>query len=68
VPEKQRLVVIDIKNPDALRRGSRIVLDLADDNSAMEIAQKLADATGRAVILRNADMIEIHTIPAAPIQ
>ena len=36
------------------------MLDLADDNSAMEIAQKLANATGRAVILRNADMIEIH--------
>ena len=44
------------------------MLDLADDNSAMEIAQKLANATGRAVILRNADMIEIHTIAAAPIQ
>ena len=47
-------VIIDIVNPDALGRGSRIVLDVEDDARAIEVAQKLADATGRAVTVRDA--------------
>ena len=60
-----RPIIIDIANPDALRRGSLIVLDLEDKDRAVEIAEKLAAATGRTVVVRDADMNEIETIPAA---
>jgi hypothetical protein len=64
-----RPVVIEVANPHALlKRRSVIVLDLEDETAAVEVAQKIADATGRAVTVRNADMDEIHAIPAAKSQ
>jgi hypothetical protein len=67
VTQKPRVhpVIIDIANPDALRRGCLIVLDLEDKDRALEIAKKLAAATGRTLVIRDADMVEIETIPAA---
>jgi hypothetical protein len=53
-----------VENVDALRRGSLIVLDLADEGAAMEVAQKIAAATGRTVVVRDADMAEIQTVTA----
>jgi hypothetical protein len=41
------------------------VLDLADEEAAVKMAHTIADTTGRSVTVRDADMIEIHTIPAA---
>jgi precorrin-6B methylase 2 len=58
-------LIIDILNADALRRGSIIVLDLANEETALQLAQKLADATGRSVVVRDAEMVAIQTIPAA---
>jgi hypothetical protein len=45
-------------------RPGIIALDLADEETALRMARKIAAATGRAVTLRNADMIAIATIPA----
>jgi hypothetical protein len=59
-----RSVIIDIANPDALRRGGRVILDLADKKRAIQVAQKIALATGNAVTVRDADLTEIHIIPA----
>jgi len=53
-----------VENVDALRRGSLIVLDLADEGAAIEVAQKIAAATGRTVVVRDADMAEIQTVTA----
>jgi hypothetical protein len=47
------------------KSGWNMVLDLADEEDALEIARQLADATGRAVIVRDADMVKVQTIPAA---
>jgi hypothetical protein len=57
-------IIVDIGNADASRRGI-IVLDLADEEVAVKMAHKFADTTGRSVTVRDADMIEIQTIPAA---
>ncbi len=56
--------VIDVAYPEAARRRSLIVLNAEDEDSALKIAHKFAEATGCAVTVRDADMIEIETIPA----
>jgi len=48
-------------------RGSIIMLELADDDSAKKVAQRIATETGRRVTIRDADMTVIQTIPAAKI-
>jgi hypothetical protein len=59
-------VIIQVRNPDVPAiRGSIIVLDVVDEEAAMEIAKKIADATGCSVRVSDVDMIEIQTIPAA---
>ena len=57
-------ITFDITNPDALKRKGVIALDVVDDEAAIELAQKIADATGRSVTVKDAEMIEIQTIPA----
>jgi hypothetical protein len=57
-------LIIDIARPDALKRKGLIVLDVAEEPAAMELAQKIAAATGRSVTVRDADMNEIKNIPA----
>jgi hypothetical protein len=48
-----------------MRRGTIVVLDVADDELAVGMAQKIAERTGRSVTVRDSEMIEILTIPAA---
>ncbi|WP_249165840.1 hypothetical protein [Bradyrhizobium sp. AUGA SZCCT0431] len=57
-------MTLDITNPDALKRKGIIALDVVDEEAAIELARKIADATGRSVTVKDADMIEIQTIPA----
>jgi hypothetical protein len=66
-PEAKPLpVIIQVTNPDVpAKRGSIIVLDVVDEEAAMEIAKKIAAATGCSVRVSDVDMIEIQTIPAA---
>ena len=40
------------------------MLDLADEETAFEIARKIAVSTGRSVTVKDEHMVEIHTIPA----
>ena len=41
-----------------------VVLDLPDDATALNVARQLAELTGKSVIVRDAEMIEIDTVPA----
>jgi len=60
--------LIHISNPTAFDGQSLIMLELTDEASARSVAQRIARETGRRVTVRNADMIDIQTIPAAKIQ
>jgi len=41
-----------------------VVLDLPDNATALDVARQLAEHTGKSVIVRDAEMIEIDTVPA----
>lgn len=60
--------LIHISSPDESKLGSLIVIELADDKEAIEVAQKLAQETGRRVTVRNGEMVLLETIPAAILQ
>ncbi|WP_156175414.1 hypothetical protein [Bradyrhizobium sp. LTSP849] len=60
--------MIEIASPTALQRDGLIVLDLEDQEAAVKMAHKIAGATGRAVTVRDHDMVEIETIPAPKTQ
>ena len=61
-------IIVHVANPAAFDgQGSLIMLELTDEASARSVAQRIARETGRRVTVRNADMIEIETIPAAKI-
>jgi hypothetical protein len=65
---KPALVVIQVSNPAAFSgQGSIIVVEMPDEDAATRLARKLAQATGRRVTVRNAEMaiIEIIAAPAA---
>ena len=47
--------------------NSVIVLDLADEDEAIKMAQKLARETGRRVTVRDETMVLIKTIDAASV-
>jgi hypothetical protein len=59
--------VIHVSRTDFSKLGSVIVLDLADEDEAIKVAQKLARETGRRVTVRDAASILIETIPAAKV-
>jgi hypothetical protein len=59
--------VIQISSPDVSKLGSVIVLDLADEDEAIKVAQKLARETGRRVTVRDATFVLIKTIPATSV-
>lgn len=60
---KSPTFILELSNAQALSKdGSVIVLEVADDASAMSIARKIAEQTGRHVTVRDADMIAIETI------
>ena len=64
---KPSLVVIQVSNPAAFSgQGSIIVVEMLDEDAATRLARKLAQATGRRVTVRNAEMaiIEIIAAPA----
>jgi len=57
--------VIHVSSPDVSKLGSVIVLDLADEDEAIKMAEKLARETGRRVTVRDETLVLIKTIPAA---
>ncbi|MHC2334401.1 hypothetical protein [Bradyrhizobium sp. USDA 4454] len=60
---KGPLFIINISNPDAFSgKGSIIMLELADEDAAVRVAQKIAAETGRRVIVRKEDLQVIETI------
>jgi hypothetical protein len=60
--------IIHVANPTAFGgRGRIVMLELADEDSAKKMAQRIARETGRRVTVRNADMTVIQTISAAKI-
>jgi hypothetical protein len=59
--------IIHISSPDISKQGRVIVLELADYDEAIQVAQKLALETGRRVTVRNGKLALIETIPAASI-
>jgi len=67
VSAKPLLHIIQRSNPDALKRGGVIVLDLADEEEALKVARNVALATGRRVTLRDGRLALIETIPAASV-
>jgi len=63
--QKQLRHLIQISGADVRKLGSVIVLDLADEDEAIKMAQKLARETGRRVTVRDTKLALIKTIPAA---
>jgi hypothetical protein len=59
--------LIHVSSPDVSKLGSVIVLDLADEDEAIKMAQKLARETGRRVTVRDATLVLIKTIPATSV-
>jgi len=59
--------IIQISSPDVSKQGSVILLEQADEDEAIRVAQKLAQETGRRVIVRDAKLSLIETIPAASV-
>jgi hypothetical protein len=45
------------------RRGL-VVFELPDNATALDVARQLAEHTGKSIIVRDAEMIEIDTVPA----
>jgi Tfp pilus assembly protein PilP len=62
-----RTDIIQISSPDVSKQGSVILLEQADEDEAIRVAQKLAQETGRRVIVRDAKLSLIETIPAASV-
>jgi hypothetical protein len=61
-------MLIEVLNPTAFSgRGSLIVLEMMDQAAAVRVAKGIANETGRGVIVRNARMDVIETIPPAKI-
>ena len=54
--EKQVHHLIHISSPDVSKVGSVIVLDLADEDEAIKVAEKLARETGRRITVRDATL------------
>ena len=48
--------------------GGFVVLDLPDNATALDVARKLAEITGKSVTVRDSETIEIGTVPAPPKQ
>ena len=65
--EKPVRHVIHVSSLDVTKLGSVIVLDLADEDEAITVAQKLARETGRCVTVRDATLVLIKIIPAASV-
>ncbi|WP_244067896.1 hypothetical protein [Bradyrhizobium sp. Ce-3] len=58
------MIILDVSNPAAFSgKGSIIVLEYTDEDSAMRAARKIARETGRAVTVRSEDMRVIGSIP-----
>ena len=67
--QKLAPIIIHVINPAAFSgRGSLIVLELMDQAAAVRVAKRIANETGRGVIVRDAHMDVIEAIPAAKIQ
>ncbi|MGY3533890.1 MULTISPECIES: hypothetical protein [Bradyrhizobium] len=55
--QKGPLVIVNVVNPDAFAgKGSIIVLEYASADTAMKVATKIAQETGRHVIVRDDEM------------
>lgn len=42
---------------------SFVVLEIANEEKAFEVARRIAESTGREVIVRDANWVEVGTIP-----
>lgn len=61
-------IIIQVTNPSAFSgQGSHIVLESMGQAAAVRIAKRIARATGRCVIVRDARLDLIEAIPAAKI-
>lgn len=61
--QKEPAFVINVSNLTHFSgRGSLIVLELSNEGSALKLAQKIAEETGRRVTIRRADRRQIGTI------
>jgi len=59
-------MTVELANPEFFDgRGSIIVLELADEESAMRMAELIARDTGRAVRVRNAENELVGFVQAA---
>jgi hypothetical protein len=68
VSQKPAPIIIQISSADAISgQGSIIVLELADEDEVIKVAQKLALETRRCIPVRDAKMAVIETIAAASI-
>jgi hypothetical protein len=59
--------VIEIASRDAMEQAGVVVLELEDEQAALEIARRLALTTGREVNLLDEQLALIETIPAATV-
>lgn len=50
--------------PRASGRRTVIVVDLEDEDDALRMAQRLADATGRSGRIRDEHLMEVAVVPA----
>jgi Tfp pilus assembly protein PilP len=66
-PKQLPHIIIQISSPDASKQGTLIMLELADGDEAIRVAQTLAQETGRRVTVRDAKLALIETIPAVRI-
>lgn len=63
--QKPPHIIIEVRNPSSFSgRGSVIVLELADEDAARKVAQRIAQKTGRSVTVRDEGMAVIDVIPA----
>jgi len=59
--------IFHISSPDGSKVGSVIVIELAEHDEAIRVAQKFAQTTGRRVTVRDENLILMETIPAAAV-
>lgn len=59
------IIIIDVANTNTAQPESVIVIDLADEEAALKVAKEIAEKTGRSVTVKDENMIEIQTVPAA---
>jgi hypothetical protein len=52
------LIIIDVADTDAAQPRSVIVIDLADEETALKVAQEIAEKTELSVTVQDEDMLK----------